>query len=260
MCAVLLAALVRYSRSRPRHLADRALGTRTVRRWHRAFDVGTARAPLTLVGRVLFGVVAIFGAATTVFALATHLIVSLVALAILGAADAVSVVIRFSLVQLRTPPEMRGRVSAVNGMFTGTSNYLGDFRAGAVAALIGAVPAVAIGGIGVFAVALIWLFLFPELRRIRSFDERLRARSRARPTRSDCHGLGRRRHAARLLRGVPGLSFSHIQWSSVKARCGERGRAQPWIACILARPCGRRRCARCARPRTRRKRRRIAPS
>jgi len=136
-------------------------------------SVVLARSPLTLpIGRVLFGVVAIFGAATTVFALSTNLIVSLLALAILGAADAVSVVIRFSLVQLRTPPEMRGRVSAVNGMFTGTSNYLGDFRAGAVAALIGTAPAAAIGGLGVFAVALIWLFLFPELRRIRSFDER----------------------------------------------------------------------------------------
>jgi MFS family permease len=131
-----------------------------------------ARWSLTLpIGPVLFAVVAIFGAGTLAFALSAQLIVSLVALAILGAADAVSVVIRFSLVQLRTPPDMRGRVSAVNGMFTGTSNYLGDFRAGAVAALIGAVPAAALGGAGVFAVALIWLFLFPELRRIRSFDE-----------------------------------------------------------------------------------------
>jgi MFS family permease len=131
-----------------------------------------ARRPLTLpIGKVLFGVLVVFGAATVVFALSTHLLLSLAALALLGAADAVSVVIRFSLVQLRTPPEMRGRVSAVNGMFTGTSNYLGDFRAGAVAALIGAVPAVAIGGIGVFLVTAIWVFLFPELRRIRSLDE-----------------------------------------------------------------------------------------
>ena len=76
------------------------------------------------------------------FALSTICVLSLMALAVLGAADAVSVVIRFSLVQLRTPAEMRGRVSAVNGMFTGTSNYLGDFRAGAVAALIGAPLAV----------------------------------------------------------------------------------------------------------------------
>ena len=76
-----------------------------------------------------------------------------------------------SLVQLRTPAEMRGRVSAVNGMFTGTSNYLGDFRAGAVAAAVGAVPTVLIGGIGLFAVAALWMFLFPQLRRIRTYED-----------------------------------------------------------------------------------------
>jgi hypothetical protein len=123
------------------------------------------------VGHALYGVVAVFGAATIVFALSSHLLLSLAALVVLGAADAVSVVIRFSLIQLRTPAEMRGRVSAVNGLFTGTSNYLGDFRAGAVAALIGAVPAVLMGGVGVFVVAALWLFLFPQLRRIRSLDE-----------------------------------------------------------------------------------------
>ena len=131
-----------------------------------------ARRPLTIpIGNVLFGVIAAFGLATIVFAFSTHLLLSLAALAVLGAADVVSVVIRFSLVQLRTPTEMRGRVSAVNGMFTGTSNYLGDFRAGVVAALIGAVPAVALGGAGVFLVLALWLFLFPQLRRIRSLDE-----------------------------------------------------------------------------------------
>ncbi len=95
----------------------------------------------------------------------------------LGAADVVSVVIRFSLVQLRTPAEMRGRVSAVNGMFTGTSNYLGDFRAGVVAALVGAPLAVAFGGAGVFLVVALWLFLFPQLRRIRSLDEATEAKA-----------------------------------------------------------------------------------
>jgi hypothetical protein len=74
-------------------------------------------------------------------------------------------------VQLRTPPDMRGRVSAVNGMFTGTSNYLGEFRAGAVASAIGAAPAVLIGGIGVFVIASLWVFLFPQLWRIRTFEE-----------------------------------------------------------------------------------------
>ncbi len=131
-----------------------------------------ARRPLALpIGKVLFGVITVFGVGTIVFALSTHLLLSLAALVVLGGADVVSVVIRFSLVQLRTPAEMRGRVSAVNGMFTGTSNYLGDFRSGAVAALIGAVPAVVIGGIGVLAVTVLWMFLFPNLRRIRSLDE-----------------------------------------------------------------------------------------
>ena len=135
-------------------------------------SVVLARRPLTLpIGRVLFSVISVFGLFTILFGLSTHLILSLMALAVLGAADAVSVVIRFSLVQLRTPPEMRGRVSAVNGMFTGTSNYLGDFRAGAVAALVGAPVAAVLGGAGVFLVVALWLFLFPQLRRIRSLDE-----------------------------------------------------------------------------------------
>ena len=135
-------------------------------------SVVLARRPLTLpIGKVLFAVIASSALAIIVFALSTHLILSLAALVMMGAADVVSVVIRFSLVQLRTPAEMRGRVSAVNGMFTGTSNYLGDFRAGAVAATIGAVPAVVIGGIGVFAITALWMFLFPQLRRIRSLDE-----------------------------------------------------------------------------------------
>jgi MFS family permease len=131
-----------------------------------------ARRPLTLpIGRVLFSVLTIYGLAVTLFAFSTVLWLSLGALAAMGAADVVSVVIRFSLVQLRTPPEMRGRVSAVNGLFTGTSNQLGDFRAGVMAALFGAVPAVVIGGVGTILVTAIWMFLFPQLRRIRSLDE-----------------------------------------------------------------------------------------
>jgi len=137
-----------------------------------------ARRPLTLpVGKVLFAVLTIYGVAVTLFALSTVLWLSLGALAAMGAADVVSVVIRFSLVQLRTPPEMRGRVSAVNGLFTGTSNQLGDFRAGVMAALFGAVPAVVIGGVGTVVVTAIWMFLFPELRRIRSLDEAAEAKS-----------------------------------------------------------------------------------
>jgi MFS family permease len=143
-----------------------------------AMSLLLARRPLTLpIGPVLFSVISVFGLATIVFALSTHLLISMAALAMLGAADVVSVVIRFSLVQLRTPAEMRGRVSAVNGMFTGTSNYLGDFRAGAVAALVGAPLAVVFGGAGVFLVVALWWFLFPQLRRIRSLDEATEAKA-----------------------------------------------------------------------------------
>jgi len=137
-----------------------------------AMSILLAQRPLTLpIGKVLFAVVGIFGLAIIMFALSTHILLSLLALAVMGAADVVSVVIRFALVQLRTPPQMRGRVSAVNGMFTGTSNYLGDFRAGAVASAIGAGPAVLIGGFCVFAVAIVWMFLFPQLWRTRTYDE-----------------------------------------------------------------------------------------
>jgi hypothetical protein len=112
-----------------------------------------------------------FGAATIVFGLSTSFALSLAALAVLGAADVVSVVIRVSLVQLRTPDDMRGRVSAVHLLFTGTSNQLGAFESGLVASLVGAVPAVLVGGLGTIAVALLWMVLFPELRRIRAYEE-----------------------------------------------------------------------------------------
>jgi MFS family permease len=122
------------------------------------------------VGHVLFLSVAAFGAAAIVFALSTSLVLSILALAVYGAGDAVSVVIRHSLVQTRTPNEMLGRVVAVNAMFTGTSGTLGEFRAGAVAALSGAFISVLAGGLGVIAVALIWMKLFPEIRRIDRID------------------------------------------------------------------------------------------
>jgi hypothetical protein len=135
------------------------------------------RWPLTLpIGPVFFAMITLFGVAIIVFAFSTHIVLSCIALAVMGGADVVSVVIRFSLVQLRTPTEMRGRVSAVNGMFTGTSNYLGEFRAGAVAAVIGAVPAVVIGGAGVVVLALAWMALFPPLLRVRTYDELSAAR------------------------------------------------------------------------------------
>jgi hypothetical protein len=108
----------------------------------------------------------VFGAASLLFALSTSIVLSFLALTIYGASDAISVVIRQSLVQMRTPSEMLGRVMAVNSLFTGSSGSLGEFRAGAIAAWLGAVPAALIGGSGAIAVTLIWLYAFPHLRRI----------------------------------------------------------------------------------------------
>jgi MFS family permease len=117
-------------------------------------------------GHIMFASVAIFGLSIVVFALSPWLILSIAALAVYGASDAISVVIRHSLVQTRTPNEMLGRVMAVNSMFTGSSGTLGEFRAGAMAAWWGAVPAGLFGGVGVVVVALAWMRLFPELPRI----------------------------------------------------------------------------------------------
>jgi MFS family permease len=126
----------------------------------------------------MFGVVGIFGVATIVFALSTSLLLSMAALAMLGAADSISVVIRFSLVQIETPDEMRGRVGAINYLFVGASNTLGEFRAGAVAAVIGAVPSALVGGVGSLLVAVLWMMLFPSLRRIDRYEPADKARSR----------------------------------------------------------------------------------
>jgi MFS family permease len=120
------------------------------------------------IGWIMFGAVVIFGVATIVFALSTSFVLSLGALVVLGAADVISVVIRSSLVQIKTPDEMRGRVSAVNSMFIGTSNQLGEFESGLTAALFGVVPAVLIGGVGTLVVVIIWVRLFPPLLRIDS--------------------------------------------------------------------------------------------
>ncbi len=115
------------------------------------------------VGRIMFTAVAVFGFATIVFALSSSFWLSLAALIVLGAADSISVVIRLSLVQLETPDEMRGRVSAVNFIFIGTSNQLGEFESGLTAAWFGAVPAALIGGVGTLLVVLLWLRAFPSL-------------------------------------------------------------------------------------------------
>ena len=120
------------------------------------------------IGRIMFGAVVIFGVATIVFALSTSFALSIGALVVLGAADVISVVIRSSLVQIKTPDEMRGRVSAVNSMFIGTSNQLGEFESGLTAALFGVVPAVLIGGVGTIVVVILWVRLFPKLLRIDS--------------------------------------------------------------------------------------------
>ena len=119
------------------------------------------------VGHVLFAAVGAFGAGDhRVCVLDLAACCRSLALAVYGAADAISVVIRHSLVQTRTPNEMLGRVMAVNFMFTGTSGTLGEFRAGAVAALFGAFTSVLVGGIGAIVVALLWMRLFPEIARI----------------------------------------------------------------------------------------------
>jgi len=114
--------------------------------------------------------VVVFGAATVVFALSHSMWLSVVALAILGAADTVSVVIRFSLVQIATPNQMRGRVGAVNFLFINASNQLGQFESGVTAALLGTVPAAVLGGAATVAVALLWMKLFPSLRKVERLE------------------------------------------------------------------------------------------
>lgn len=123
-----------------------------------------ARSPLRRhVGRIMFSAVIIFGLATVLFALSRSMTLSFIALLVLGGADMVSVVIRSSLIQLETPDAMRGRVSAVNAIFIGSSNELGEFESGVTAAWFGVVPAAFIGGVGTLLVALLWMKLFPDL-------------------------------------------------------------------------------------------------
>ena len=127
--------------------------------------VWLARRPLqSRVGRKMLAAVACFGAAMLVFAVSTSLLLSVLALAVTGASDMFSVVIRQTLVQLETPDEMRGRVSAVNSVFIGASNQIGEFESGVTAALLGPVGSVVLGGIGTLAVVAIWARKFPALR------------------------------------------------------------------------------------------------
>jgi MFS family permease len=125
-----------------------------------------ARYPISRhAGKRLFICVSIFGAATIIFGLSRNLWLSLAALAISGAADTISVIIRGSLLQLATPPEMRGRVSAVNSLFIGASNELGEFESGLTAQWLGAVRATIFGGIGSLMIAGLWSVFFSDLRR-----------------------------------------------------------------------------------------------
>jgi len=123
-----------------------------------------ARWPISSrLGRVMFTTVAIFGVTTVVLALAPSFVLALAALVVMGASDSISVVIRQTMVQIRTPDDMRGRVYAVNSMVTITSNQLGDFRAGAAAALFGLTTSVLIGGFSIIAIVLISTKIFREL-------------------------------------------------------------------------------------------------
>ena len=112
----------------------------------------------------MFTAVSIFGVATILFGWSRSVLISLLLLFVMGAADMISVVIRNTLVQVATPPAMRGRVSAVNLLFIGASNELGQFESGITAQWMGAVPAVVIGGIGTLIVVGLWSWLFPQLR------------------------------------------------------------------------------------------------
>ena len=130
-----------------------------------AFSLG--RRPLeTGTGAKMFAAVAIFGISTIIFGVSTNFYLSLAALFVLGASDMVSVFIRSALIQFATPDPMRGRVSAVNMLFIGASNELGEFESGLTAAWFGTVPAVVIGGIGTLLVVAIWMRLFPPLRTV----------------------------------------------------------------------------------------------
>jgi len=130
----------------------------------------THRPPRQWVGRIMFGAVGIYGIAIIIFALSHSFILSMTLLGVLGAADMISVVIRMTLIQLETTDEMRGRVSAVNSLFIIASNQLGDFRAGLMAAWLGTIPAVMVGGAGAMVVALVGRKVFAKLYRVETLD------------------------------------------------------------------------------------------
>jgi len=122
-------------------------------------------------GKIMFFCVAGFGLATIAFGLSRWLPLSMLALAGLGACDMVSIYVRQTLVQINTPDNMRGRVSAVSNLFIGASNELGEFESGITAGWFGTVPAVVLGGVATLAVVAIWSMIFPQLRRVDRLDE-----------------------------------------------------------------------------------------
>ena len=116
-------------------------------------------------GVAMLAAVAGFGAATVVFGLSRNVGLSLAALMLVGGCDMISVIVRQTIIQLGTPDEMRGRVNAVNSVFVGASNEVGQFESGVTAQWFGTVPAVVLGGLGTIAVVVLWTVLFPGLRR-----------------------------------------------------------------------------------------------
>lgn len=132
-------------------------------------SIWLARRPLqTGVGKKMLFAVLIFGIATVVFALSSNIVLSVAALFVVGASDTVSVVVRSSLVQLLTPDAMRGRVNAVNSLFIGTSNQLGEFESGMLASLLGPVLTGIVGGVGTIVVVLLWMRIFPDLTKVKT--------------------------------------------------------------------------------------------
>ncbi len=127
--------------------------------------------PFKKAGKAMFIGVAIFGLATIAFGISKNFYLSLLFLFILGASDMISVVIRGVLVQIKTPESMRGRVSAVNLVFIGASNELGEFESGLTASWFGVIPAVLLGGLGTLCVVAWWAWKFPELRKFKRMDE-----------------------------------------------------------------------------------------
>jgi len=125
-----------------------------------------AHWPLRRAGAAMLWCIAGFGFFTVVFGLSRNLALSLSALALIGACDTVSVIVRHTLIQLATPDDMRGRVSAVNMVFIGASNEVGQFESGITAQWFGTVPAVILGGLGTMAIVAIWAWRFPALRRV----------------------------------------------------------------------------------------------